>query len=283
MTDKVFGVVEGFYRRPYSLSQRLDLIDFLQDLRLNTYIYGPKADSFHRKNWQKPYPAQRLKEFERMKRYCEDRSIDFVYALSPVHTPNIDDVVQKISTMTATGIVNYSIFFDDIVVPLTTETARLQLSILHALHDFLNDKVKTGSLSFCPTQYRGFKKTAYITYIAENLRSGIDIFWTGKTVVARSITEKDIARITQILRRPVLIWDNLFANDYIPGTIIRFPYRRRSARIITEVRGILINPMNNYRDSKPLIHTAAQFFHDPHGYAPRKAWRIAMQTCKVRP
>ncbi|UCD18842.1 MAG: beta-N-acetylglucosaminidase domain-containing protein [candidate division WOR-3 bacterium] len=283
MTDKVFGVVEGFYRRPYSLSQRLDLIGYLQELRLNTYIYGPKADSFHRKNWQKPYPAQRLKEFERMKRYCEERSIDFIYALSPVRKPNIDDVVQKISTMTATGIVDYSIFFDDIEVPLTAETARLQLSILHALQDFLNDKVKTGSLSFCPTQYRGFKKTAYITYIAQHLRSGIDIFWTGKAVVARSITEKDIARITQILRRPVLIWDNLFANDYIPGTTFRFPYRRRSARIVAKVRGILINPMNNYRDSKPLIHTAAQFFRDPHGYAPRKAWRIALQKHTARP
>lgn len=277
MLRKTFGVVEGFYRRPYTFKQRLDLIDFLHDLKLNTYIYGPKADIIHRESWQKPYPAEKMNEFRRLCEYCKDRSVNFVYALSPVHQPNADGVVRKISTMIATGIRHYSLFFDDIRVPLNAQTAKNQLSIIHALHDYLTGRLKKTSLTFCPTQYRGFKRTDYIMYIAENLRKGIDVFWTGKRVVSRAITEDDLTKIFAVLRRPVLIWDNIFANDYIPGTILRFPYRRRSPGIIDRVKGILINPMNNYRASKPLIHTAAQFFHDPVGYDPRRAWRVAMR------
>jgi len=274
---KIFGVIEGFYRRPYTLKQRLDLIDFLHNIELNTYIYGPKADVFHRKNWQEPYPGDRLKEFKKMNEYCGARSVTFVYALSPVYRPDIDGVVRKIDTMIGTGITHYSLFFDDIRVPLTAETAGSQLSIVHALYEHLTRRTEKPTLSFCPTQYRGFKKTDYYAYIAENLHSKIDVFWTGKTVIARSITEKDIAKISEILRRPVLIWDNIFANDYVPGKILRFPYRRRSPEIIKKVRGILINPMNNYQESKPLIHTAAQFFQNPHNYDPRRAWRTAVR------
>jgi hyaluronoglucosaminidase len=274
---KIFGVVEGFYRRPYTLKQRLDLIDFLHNIKLNTYIYGPKTDIFHRKNWQEPYPSDKLNEFKKMNEYCRARSVDFVYALSPVHHPNIDDVIRKIHTMINTGITHYSLFFDDIRVPLTEKTASSQLSIVHALHEYLTRRAEKPTLSFCPTQYCGFKQTEYIAYVAEELHNEINVFWTGKKVIAWSITEKDLARISKILRRPVLIWDNIFANDYIPGKILRFPYRRRSPEIIKKVSGILINPMNNYQKSKPLICTAAQFFQDPHNYDPKRAWRAAMR------
>ncbi|MBE0432520.1 beta-N-acetylglucosaminidase domain-containing protein [candidate division WOR-3 bacterium] len=278
MRSKRFGVVEGFYRRPYTFKQRLDLVDFLQTLGLNTYIYGPKADSFNRRNWQKPYPLKKLAEFQRLNERCTSRSIRFVYALSPVHKPDIKAVTRKIDTILATGVEHYSIFFDDIKVPLTSETAASQLSIVHALHDHLAARTKRATLSFCPTQYRGFRTTPYIETIAADLHPAIDIFWTGKTVVARSITVKNVERITQIMRRPVLIWDNIFANDYIPGTILRFPYRRRAPGIIGLVRGILLNPMNDYEENKPLIHTAASFIRDPATYNTGRAWRAATRS-----
>lgn len=275
MQSKRFGVVEGFYRRPYTFKQRLDLVDFLHALGLNTYIYGPKADPFHRRTWQEPYPHKKLSEFERLNERCASRSMRFVYALSPVPNPEIRAVIRKIDTILATGVEHYSIFFDDIDVPLTSETAVSQLSVVHALQDHLAARNKRTTLSFCPTQYRGFNATPYIDAIADGLDPAVDVFWTGKAVVARSITVKDVGKITQIMRRPVLIWDNIFANDHIPDTILRFPYRRRSPGIIDLVRGILLNPMNEYEESKPLIHTAASFIRDPSTYDPTRAWRAA--------
>lgn len=280
MATKRFGVVEGFYRRPYTFRQRLDLVDLLHALGLNTYIYGPKADPFHRKRWTQPYPVAKLREFERLNERCNARAIRFVYALSPVRKPKLEGVIQKIETIRTTGVEHYSIFFDDIKVPLTVQTAQEQLGVVHGLWEHLAAQSRRATLSFCPTQYRGFKETGYIATIAAHLDPAIDVFWTGATVVARSITEKNIERITGIMGRPVLIWDNIFANDYIPGTILRFPYRRRAAGIVGQVRGILINPMNDYEASKPLIATAAAFFRAPGDYEPRRAWRQAVRRVK---
>ncbi len=274
MAGKVFGVVEGFYRRPYTFDQRLDLIDFLNSLNLNTYVYGPKADKFHRRKWREKYSGKKIREFERLNRHCIERSINFVYALSPVYKTDIEEVIEKIETLVETGIRQFSIFFDDIKVPLTKDTAKKQVDVANGLYEYLREKVKKTSLSFCPTQYHGFKKTEYIKYVAAHLRMNIDTFWTGKNVVSQTITDREVIRINEILNRPVLIWDNIFANDYIPGTILRFPYRRRSPGIVELTRGILLNPMNNYRKSKTLIKTAAMFFHNPQTYDARRAWNL---------
>ncbi|MDH4211432.1 MAG: protein O-GlcNAcase [candidate division WOR-3 bacterium] len=275
MVGKIFGVVEGFYRRQYTFEQRLDLIEFIGSLNLNTYVYGPKADIYHRKKWREKYPDRKLKEFERLNQHSTERHVNFVYALSPGDRPDTGDVIEKIDTLIDVGIRHFSIFFDDIRVPLDARTAKKQVDATNALFKHLKERLEKTSLFFCPTQYRGFKKTEYLKHVAVNLHKDIDMIWTGKNVVSWAITERDVARITETVNRPVLIWDNIFANDYIPGRILRFPYRRRAPGIVRAVRGILINPMNNYRESKPLIRTAAMFFHDPHVYDTRTAWKAA--------
>lgn len=275
--NKTFGVIEGFYRRPYRFEQRTDLIGFLSEIGLNTYVYGPKADPFHRKEWRAPYPKKALREFRGLNNLCKRKNIHFVYALSPGTKPDLRAVCNKISGMLDTGINHYSIFFDDIRVPLSQETAAKQVTIVNGLYEYLQKRGDRHSLSFCPTQYRGFKRTPYIAYVAANIHPAIDVFWTGKYVVSPRITEKDTIRIKQILGRPALIWDNIFANDYIPGKILHFPYRYRSPGILRTVKGILLNPMNNYLESKPLIYTAARFFRDPLNYNPAKAWKEAVR------
>ena len=276
MKNKFFGVVEGFYRKPYTFNQRRDLIKFMSDIGLNTYVYGPKADLFHRKKWHEPYPTAKLKEFEVLSELSKKYSIIFNYALSPMSSPDVKKIIKKIDSMIKIGIVDFSLFYDDIKVPLTKEMAEIQIETANRLFEFLCAKVSNPILFFCPTQYRGFDKTKYILTIAKNLKKNIRIFWTGKRIVSKHITEKDICRITEIINRPPLVWDNLFANDYIPGIVFKFPYRNREPGIIQKVSGILINPMNQYRWSKPLIYTAAKFFKDPYNYNPKKAWQEAI-------
>mgnify|MGYP000341067513 FL=1 len=42
------GVIEGFYGRPWSPRQRLELHGLMEELELNTYLYCPKDDLKHR-------------------------------------------------------------------------------------------------------------------------------------------------------------------------------------------------------------------------------------------
>ncbi len=283
MENKFFGVVEGFYRRPYTFKQRTDLIKFLSQIDLNTYVYGPKSDVFHRKKWFAPYPADKLKEFKLLNDLSKECSIVFNYALSPLAKPEIKEIIEKVNSMLAIGIENYSLFYDDIRIPLNKEMAMRQAETANILFEFLSNNLAKPILFFCPTQYRGFEKTEYLLTIAQKLKKNIQILWTGKNVVSRKITEKEIDNITEIINRPPIIWDNLFANDYIPGVILKYPYRNREAAIVDKVRGILINPMNQYEKSKPLIYTAAKFINDPNHYDGPKAWREARYFISLKP
>ncbi len=273
--DKFFGVVEGFYGKPYTFAQRRNLIAFLAACALNTYVYAPKADPYHRKRWSLPYPVAMMRQFEKLLSVCDRHTIHCNFALSPMVHPDVRKIIKKAKSMMRTGMRHFSLLYDDIAVPLSRETAYEQAHSANELFTFLTSEIKNPVLFFCPTQYRGFKKTDYCTTLSEELCRDIHIFWTGKHVVSKAITTGDISKIAMLLKRKPLIWDNLFANDYIPDTILRFPYRNRSTAIMRTTAGILLNPMNQYEQSKPLIHTAAQFINNPMCYVPHRAWKKA--------
>ena len=280
--NKHFGVVEGFYRRPYTWDERVDCVQLLSETGCNTYVYGPKIDPYHRKRWKEKYPPDDLRKFANLAGESKKRGIHFNYALSPMAYPEPVSLIKKVSSMMNAGVEHFSVFFDDISVPLNADTAKTQCDCANELYAYLKKTISHPVLFFCPTQYRGFKNTDYIQTVARMLDNHIEIFWTGKYVVSHRITDKQLDRITHIYNKPPLIWDNLFANDYIPGVVHAFPYRYRTPSLIDRSNGILINPMNQYRKSRPLIYTAALYFKDPKNYIPREAWRMAIRALDAK-
>ncbi len=280
--SKYFGVVEGFYGKPYSFAQRMDLISFLDRIGLDTYIYGPKDDIYHRKYWDRPYPHARLKELARLNEHARHKNISFNYALSPMTKPISRKIIGKLRTLVDVGVQQFSVFFDDINVPLSEKTALHQIATAHDVWAFLKKKIKHPVLFFCPTQYYGFNKTDYLTTIRDRLHKGIDVFWTGRYVVSPRITDADIRMISSLLGRAPLIWDNIYANDYLPGVVFHYPYRYRSVAVVRKTHGVFINPMNQYRASKPLLFTAAKFISSPAEYDPQGAWKTAVHEMSIR-
>lgn len=176
MESKVFGVVEGFYRKPYTFRERLDLIEFLSAVGLNTYVYGPKKDVYHRKKWFRLYPARRMKEFKELIALSAVRKVNFNYALSPMSDPRAKRIITKIHSMVEIGISQFSLFYDDIRVTLDKGTAERQAATANELLDFLKKKIPRPMLFFCPTQYRGFKKTEYLETLTRELNKSVKIF-----------------------------------------------------------------------------------------------------------
>ncbi|MDX2169204.1 MAG: beta-N-acetylglucosaminidase domain-containing protein, partial [Deltaproteobacteria bacterium] len=77
------GVIEGFYGPPYAFAARLDLVRFLPRAGLDTYVFAPKLDPYHRSRWREPYPAEWMAHFGELARAAEQSHVRFVYALSP--------------------------------------------------------------------------------------------------------------------------------------------------------------------------------------------------------
>ncbi|MSZ50377.1 MAG: hypothetical protein F2588_01295, partial [Actinobacteria bacterium] len=58
----VRGVVEGFYGKPWTHTQKLKGIEYFADFNMNTYFLAPKDDPLQRFNWRSPFTEQYLKD-----------------------------------------------------------------------------------------------------------------------------------------------------------------------------------------------------------------------------
>ena len=79
----VCGVVEGFYGRPWTLSQRRDLFEKMESWGMSSYLYAPKDDCKHRAYWRELYTVEEADHLQSLITASTDRNIDFYYAISP--------------------------------------------------------------------------------------------------------------------------------------------------------------------------------------------------------
>ncbi|MCR8997980.1 protein O-GlcNAcase, partial [Brevibacillus laterosporus] len=53
------GLIEGFYGKPWSHEERIDMLRFISQHGFNAYFYAPKDDAILRDDWQMHHsPAQ---------------------------------------------------------------------------------------------------------------------------------------------------------------------------------------------------------------------------------
>jgi len=77
------GVVEGFYGRPWTLSQRRDLFEKMEEWGMSSYLYAPKDDCKHRAFWRELYTVEEADHLQNLISAAHASNLDFYYALSP--------------------------------------------------------------------------------------------------------------------------------------------------------------------------------------------------------
>ncbi|VDN04857.1 unnamed protein product [Thelazia callipaeda] len=273
-TNFMCGVVEGFYGRPWTADQRKDLFARMKGLGLNTYIYAPKDDLKHRAEWRQLYNSNEIELLKSLISSSKMENITFVYALSP----GIDIIYSSEKEMKALhdkseqvrclGCEAFALLFDDIDVTLNdvdkkqfSSIADAQLTVANSLYNFL----KCPYFFFCPTEYcesranPSLEKSEYLLTVGKLLTSDIHIFWTGPRVVSREITVDHIRRVTAVLQRKPVIWDNLHANDYDPKRVFLGPFSGRTVKLKQEAAGILLNPNCRYEANFLPLYTLAEW------------------------
>ncbi|HEY0698600.1 MAG TPA: beta-N-acetylglucosaminidase domain-containing protein, partial [Micromonospora sp.] len=124
------GTIEGFYGTPWSQADRLRHLDFAGAHKLDTYVYAPKDDPWHRERWREPYPAERLAEFAALAERARLRHVDLVFAVSPgqsvCHSDDADfaALTAKTQALHDVGVRSFALFFDDIAEQLSCPADR---------------------------------------------------------------------------------------------------------------------------------------------------------------
>jgi protein O-GlcNAcase/histone acetyltransferase len=291
----ICGVVEGFYGKPWTFHQRKDLFKQLRQLRLNSFMYAPKGDAKHRSKWRQLYSDSEAHELKILIDEAAANGIDFYYSLAPgldmVYSDPEDtkQLCRKFDQLRSLGCKSFALLFDDIDPCLSHEKDRAifkdnyasaQVSVTNLIYDYLD----RPNFLFCPTEYCESRavpnvlESLYLNTIGAELHSGIDIMWSGSRVISRCITEESIKELNSVIRRRVLIWENLHANDYDKKRVFLGPYSGRSTKIIPQLRGVLTNPNCEYEANYVAIHTLAQWKQcskdsNPHNMCNQKSDR----------
>jgi hyaluronoglucosaminidase len=292
------GAIEGFYGSPWTQQERLDQLAFYGRFKLNTYIYAPKDDPYHRDRWREPYPAEQVAGLRSLIDRAAANQVRFTFAVSPgisicySDPADLDALVAKLDAVYQLGVRAFSVALDDIVhtrwncdgdrsrygAPSPEAAARAQVELLNALQrGFIADHEGSQPLQMVPTEYRGTDDSPYRSVIREQLDPAIEVMWTGSMVVPPEVTVAQAAAAAGVFGRRTLVWDNTPVNDYPPteGRLILAPYHRRQRGLSAEVTGIVLNPMNQAAASKVQLIGAADFGWNDAAYDPVRAQRAA--------
>ena len=285
------GIVEGFYGTPWTFEDRADILDFCRQNNLNSYIYAPKDDPYHRDKWRKPYPADKLKELRQLVALAKKNRVRFIFAVSPgldLNYKSDEDfrlLIRKLDTMYNIGVRDFAIFFDDLKDDKGNhhESGKNQAEFLNRVQKNLRERYKdVAPLITVPTEYyyedmvKGGKVKPYTRDFAETLDPRIVVLYTGRGVVCDSITDKELAEVNKIFGREVGVWWNYPVNDYsltpdgnrnvklALGAIENLPSAKMTA--------IFFNPMEQVQMSKIALATGAIYANNPATYDAEQAW-----------
>ncbi|MCD4655374.1 beta-N-acetylglucosaminidase domain-containing protein [bacterium] len=283
------GVIEGFYGRPWSWSNRLILLQQLHSIGLNTYMYAPKFDLNHRWKWKTPYPDSFINSFRELCGRGRKLGINIILSLSPglsVSPVDAELLAARFADLAETEPAGLALLMDDI--PYSKADAARQCKLVLHLHKILGNDFQ---MFFCPTAYSRWhmqnwdKASDYLKIIGAEIPDSWQIFWTGNTVISKTINSSNLEDIRRILTRNPIIWDNFSADDYVPAcSAFPGPLTNRSADLLQTTSGLLLNPSEIFSMSQIAVYSLSSWFHNPQTYVPEKAFEEAItKICPDQP
>lgn len=291
------GVVEGFFGPLWSMSHRKALFAFGAARGMNTYLYAPKDDPYHRERWTRAYPPEQWQALLRLIGDAQKHGIDFVYGFHPgkglsfSNEKPIRILLAKARRFHDAGVRTFAVLFDDIPSRLEfdKDRKRFQNSLARAEGAWLQ-KIQERQPSawkdvewwICPSYYTsdpllartfGAFEPNFLETLGQYLPSNVACFWTGPAVVSKRISLSHVQRIKRRLRHPLLLWDNYPVNDLSMSDELHIaPLTGRDPRLPQVVDAYLSNPLLQENLGFIPLATCFDYAANPAGYKAESSW-----------
>ncbi|MCP2635544.1 beta-N-acetylglucosaminidase domain-containing protein [Microbacterium sp. HD4P20] len=291
------GIIEGFYGEPWSHDERLSALHFAGRVKLNSYVYAPKDDPWHRERWRDLYPPDALARLVELAREGAANGVDVVVALHPAGSMVFaDDAEHELLAAKATqlldaGIPSIALLFDDVPMTPTNDLDRERfgddgagIGTAHALTasrflaDVLRPRRADAELLVVATDYAGTRASDYRTAFAAGLPDDTYVWWTGRDIVVGEITRADIDAAGEVFGDRLLLWDNFPVNDFDRGRAFLGPLLGRTGDLDgSALRGAWTNPMVEFAPGCFGMAAFADWAWNPAAYDPQRAARAALR------
>ena len=239
LPTNINGYIEGYYGQLLRWSERYMILKKLSDCKFNTYFYCPKEDTKHRKNWRSPYTKKWISKF---KNFCQKAKIVNLYILAGI-SPGLDFdfkkkneefkiLFNKAKTFKLNGATQIVLMFDDIIPQLQDDNSysksegELHAELANNLSEALNETIFVVPRVYSDELIEN--ECSYLEDFCKTLRDDIPIFYCGREIVSRTNDIIETKKIKEFTANRIILWDNIFANDYSPKRVFLGPYFGRS-------------------------------------------------------
>lgn len=291
------GIIEGFYGEPWSHEERLAALRLAGRVKLNSYVYAPKDDPWHRERWRELYPAAELERLAELARVGAAEGVEVIVALHPAGSMVFSDdaehelLAAKAAQLLDAGIPGIALLFDDVPMEprhdadrarFGDDSAALGTAHAEAARRFAETVVRVrrpgADLLVVPTDYAGTQASAYREAFAAGLPDEALVWWTGRDIVVGDITRDDIDAAAAVFGDRLLLWDNFPVNDFDRGRAFLGPLVGRTRDVEgSALRGAWSNPMVEFAPGRFGIAAFADWAWNPRDYDPDRAAEAALR------
>jgi hyaluronoglucosaminidase len=248
------GVIEGYFGRPWTHEDRMQVMSRLRGMGYGFFHFAPKADAFLRRRWREPHPDAALAALAELAAHGRALGLRFGLGLSPYELyrdfsgADKATFIDKVRALDAIGIDDLAILFDDTRGDVPDLAAR-EAEIVHTALAH----TRASRVFMCPTYYSddrmldlvfGERPAGYLQDLGRRLDPRVGVYWTGEEICAREFSPGHLNRVTEALGRKPTLWDNYPVND--GPCMSRFLHLRaftgRHADIAEHVAAHAINP-----------------------------------------
>ncbi|MFG2822352.1 beta-N-acetylglucosaminidase domain-containing protein [Kitasatospora sp. NPDC048365] len=299
----VRGTAETFYGTPWTVEQRLELIDFLGRTKQNQFLYAPGGDPYRVQKWRDAYPAAQLDELRRLTARARDNHVTAAYSIEPGQSfcftsgKDVDALVAKLESMRQAGFRAFQLQFLDVSYDEwhcgadrkaygtgPAAAAKAQAALVAKVQERLTaGHPELAPLSVVPTEYQKQGASPYRSALAAALPQGVQVVWSGGGVIPQQVTNGQIADTAALFGRSLVTWDNYPVNDSTPDRLYLGGYAGREPDVAKRSAVLLTSAMSQPSVSRIPLATAADFGWQPEGYQPQESWRAALRALSADP
>lgn len=194
------GFIEGYYGNPWSHEDRIDLMKFGGEIKMNQYVFAPKDDPYHNARWRELYPEEDLEKIRELAQAGNESKCFYVYALhtfmsNPInftseatYQADLQVIKDKFAQVIEAGVRQIAVLEDDTSGTSANNIIKLMMDLnawLKEIKASTYPDLKTDIL-YCPAEY-GSTTNSKLTAVHKGVSEEIHIVMTGGKVWGLSL------------------------------------------------------------------------------------------------
>ena len=277
------GFIEGFYGVPWSHEDRMNLMKDTSEYKMNTYIYAPKDDPYHRLNWKDLYPEKEAKQIAELAKAGAENNFNFCWTIHPGATLQFTDedfeaLINKFEQLYDLGVRQFGVLFDDTD---DWRNGQKQAEWINKIDtEFVKAKGDVAPMIVISARYNsawGPNMDRYFKPFMQTLHDDIQVMWTGHATMSNVSKEVfEWPKVQTGVDKDVAVWWNYPVNDYCDSRILMAPLHNLN-QDLDNVSGFFSNPMNQAEASKVALYSIADYTWNTDVFDYMKSWETSIE------